>query len=119
MPKEQINRPTVFVHRKDSTNVDTHDGSSVADGETLSADLGLSLHWDKHQGNIAQFAVEVDIEQLRALLKMVDDHEYMGDTFLTDTPRVRLYSGHLSRYEMQRLIKVARQARDDVFDPDA
>jgi hypothetical protein len=116
MPKEEINYPSSWVHHADSREINQHHGEDLKEGDTLSTDMGISFHWSKGEAGLAQIAVELDVEQLRELIKAYDAGEWVGET--NKTERVRVYSAVLNRWELQRLIRTARKVRDDVFDAD-
>lgn len=118
MPKEKLNHPNEWLHDKSKpgTEISRYHGEVLTDDQFIKRDTGVRLHWDKTDHGIVQFSVLLDVDNLRELIKQIDAGEWLGEE--TNKEVVAMYTGPLTRSDLQRTIKFARAARDEAFGAD-
>lgn len=113
MPKEVIKYVDAYVVRDERVH---YNPDEVKSGEELKYTMGVALHWDKNSPySEVQLSVSISVEQLRALVDAYDKGEWLGEA---DPGTLRIFTEPLKRQELQRMIKHARAARDDVHGAD-
>ena len=115
MPKEQVVQPISHVYDAEGKEIDQGLPSyvkPVPEGGSIINNSGLAVHWSNAGGHL-QVSATVHIDQLRAILKSIDDGEIgTSDGFYGVYVDV-------SRYEANNIIKTIRRARNSAFGEDA
>ncbi len=117
MIKEVIRYSNEFVIR-DGQVVYNPDvvGTKPADPEeVVSRTEEVAIHWTKGDAGIVQLSVQLDAEMVREQLRLYDKGEWLGEK---NDGMLIFYTGDLKRYEIQKLVRNVRKARDDVYGAD-
>lgn len=119
MPKERVHHGKIWRHKPNVRNstgdivgntVDEYRGeSNLEDGEYLTEDPSLEINWDRDHGNV-QVSIDFSREQWLACAK---DFEETPDLI-----KKAIYTGSLSRRDINEMIKTLRRARDAAFGRD-
>jgi len=144
MPKEYINYPSTEQIRDLQISLGMHDvnidgklgpdtihfweeelanepmGDKPDGDHAINAPLPMiGLHWDG-RNEVVQLSLDIDWEVLQEMVKARQenpDAKFADDnSFLRN--RVTFYTGALSRNDLQRLVRAARRARNNVFGAD-
>lgn len=118
MPRETIKYAEAYVVReKGDLSVVVKD---IADpGEQQRWTEGITAHWSKGLDGVAQLSIALDVNMVRDVVKMYDEGHRSNASSFFGEGMVEFYTTDWDRNELQRLIKLARQMRDDVHQPDA
>ena len=119
MPKEVIRYSNEYVIQNGRVvyNPDGVGDSPVEDGveQEFNRTEEIALHWTKGDAGIVQMSIQLDAEMVRRQLELYDKDEWIGEKI---PGMLIFYSGDLKRYELQKMIRHARRARDDVHGAD-
>lgn len=114
MPKEVIRYANEFVIRDGDV---VYNPLEARESEQIRHTEELALHWTKGEGGLVQVSIQLDAEMVREQLRLVDEnYVWVGEE--VKPGMLMFYSGPIKRYEMQRLIRHARRARNDVYGAD-
>jgi hypothetical protein len=113
MPKEVVRYANEFVVRDGRV---VYNPDSKGPDEVVKHTEEIALHWTKGDAGMVQLSIQLDAEQVRQCLAAYDTGQWLGEELKPGM--LMFYSGNLERYELQRLIRHARRARDDVHGVD-
>jgi hypothetical protein len=117
MPKEVIRYSNEFVIRDGRIvyNPDVVGTKPRQEDEEVRRTEEVALHWTKGDSGVIQLSMQLDAEMVREQLAMYDKDEWLGEKH---AGMLIFYTGDLKRYELQKLVRFTRKARDDVYGAD-